>query len=306
MNATKKKRVPFGATMVFILVVVIPTAIAVFYYGKFASNVYITESKFVIRSSQKQSIGSVADLFGKIGLSKSDDDSYIVRDYILSRDALDGLDRDLNIKSAYSDPIFDFVSRFPGLRYWDNSMEYFHRYYQKHVSVAVEGGSSIASLTVRAFDPDLAQKINLKLLELSEGFVNNINDRARMDIINTALKEVVIAKNRLEEATLRLAGQRTAPQFPRDGEKQIAFLQRLTLEKDFADKQLTGAMASIEQARVEAMRKQIYIERVESPARPTSALEPERIKGVFTVFVLGLLFWGILSLLISGVREHHA
>ena len=36
----------------------------------------------------------------------------------------------------------------------------------------------------------------------------------------------------------------------------------------------------------------------------SNLLEPRRLRTVFTVFVLGLLAWGVVSLLIAGVREH--
>jgi capsular polysaccharide transport system permease protein len=82
--------------------------------------------------------------------------------------------------------------------------------------------------------------------------------------------------------------------------------QRLALEKDFADRQLSAAMTAMEQSRVEAIRQQVYIERVTSPVVPDYALQPERIKGITTTLVLGLVLWGILVLLVSGVKEHQA
>ena len=36
----------------------------------------------------------------------------------------------------------------------------------------------------------------------------------------------------------------------------------------------------------------------------SSAMEPRRVRGVVTTFVLGLLVWGVLSLVVAGVREH--
>jgi capsular polysaccharide transport system permease protein len=286
-----------------LITVVIPTAIAVFYYATYASNIYISESRFVVRSPQKQG-GSVTDFFSKVGISKSDDDSYIVRDYILSRDAMDILIKELDIKEQYSSLTIDMLARFPGLRYWETSGESFYRYYQKQVGVLVEPGSSIASLTVRSFDPESAMRINKKLLELSEGFVNRLNERARTDIVKMAQKEVDLAQTRLEAKALQLTAMRTAKQ-TLDGDRQVILAQRLLLEKEFADKQLAAAMAALEQARSEALRQQLYIERVAQPQVPDSSLEPDRVRGILTTLVLGFLFWGIVSLLVSGVREHN-
>jgi capsular polysaccharide transport system permease protein len=147
-------------------------------------------------------------------------------------------------------------------------------------------------------------QINKKLLELGEAFVNRLNERARTDIVKMAQQEVDLAQTRLEAKALQLTSMRSAKQ-TLDGERQVILAQRLLLEKEFADKQLAVAMAALEQARAEALRQQLYIERVAQPKVPDSSLEPDRVRGVLTTFILGLLFWGIFSLLISGVREHN-
>jgi len=301
----KKKKRSIEGRVIFCLTVLIPTLIALFYYATFASDIYISESRFVVRSPQKQSTSSVTDIFSKIGITKSDDDSYIVRDYILSRDAMDILIKELGIKDKYSSPKVDWLARFPGWRYWQTSGEYFYRYYQLQVGVSVDPGSSIASLTVRAFDPESAMQINKKLLELGEGFVNHLNERARTDIVKMAQQEVDLAQRRLEAKALQLITSMRSAKQTLDGDKQVILAQRVLLEKEFADKQLATAMAALEQARAEALRQQLYIERVAQPKVPDSSLEPDRVRGVLTVFVLGLLFWGIVSLLLSGVREHN-
>jgi capsular polysaccharide transport system permease protein len=89
-------------------------------------------------------------------------------------------------------------------------------------------------------------------------------------------------------------------------ERQVMIQQRLALEKDFADRQLAAALTSMEQSRVEAIRQQVYIERVTTPPVPDYALAPERIKGIATTLALSLVFWGILVVLVAGVKEHQA
>lgn len=285
--------------------VVIPTLLAAYYYGFVASDLYVTESRFVVRSPQKSSVGSLADVFSKVGFAKSDDDSYVVRDYVLSRGALELLNKKLNVVDAYSSDSIDLLNRFPGIKYWDTSREAFLRYYQTRVGVVVDPTSAISTLTVQAFDPKTALAINQTLLELSEAFVNQLNSRARQDLISAAMSEVNLAKAKLETSSLELAKARGRAQTFTDGEKQLVLIQRLTLEKDFAGQQLAAAMSALEQARVEAIRKQVYLERVAQPVLPDAALLPDRVRGVLMYLVLGLLAWSIMSLLIAGAREHH-
>jgi capsular polysaccharide transport system permease protein len=244
-------------------------------------------------------------MFSQMGLTKGNDDSYVVKEYVLSRDVLKVLERELDIKTLYSKLTIDWLARFPGLRYWDTSFEGFFKYYQKHVGVEVDTTTAVSILTVRAFDPNEAQKINQKIVNLSEAFVNKLNERARTDLLKNATDEVNIAKAKVEAIAMQLVALRTQKNVG-EPERQVMIQQRLALEKDFADRQLSAAMTAMEQSRVEAIRQQVYIERVTSPVVPDYALQPERIKGITTILVLGLVLWGILVLLVAGVKEHQA
>ncbi|MFN3884838.1 MAG: hypothetical protein ACK4Q4_08785 [Rhodocyclaceae bacterium] len=350
----------------FWLTVVIPTVLAVLYFGFMAADVYISEARFVVRSPERQTATPLGMLLKGTGFTRSQDDSYTVRDFILSRDALRALDKALDLRAAYQKG--DLLSRFPGLD-WDTSFENMHRYYQKMVGVQLDPTSSITTVTVRAFSAEEAQKINQLLLEMSERLVNQLNERARQDMIRFAANEVALAEEKAKNAALALAAYRNQkgvidpekqsaiplqqvaklqdeliatktqlaqlessaphnPQIPalrnrirmleaeieresahvagssRSLASKAAEFQRLALEKEFADKQLASALASLEQARNEAQRQQLYLERIAQPSLPDAAMEPRRLRAILAVFVLGLVAWGVLSMLIAGIKEH--
>lgn len=350
----------------FCLAVVIPTLLATAYFGLIASDVYISESRFVVRSPEGQTASPLGVLLKSSGFSKAQDDSYSVQDFILSRDALHALDEKLNVRAAFAKG--DIVGRFPGIDP-DDSFENMHRYYQKVVSVQLDSLSSIGTLRVSAFTAEDAHGINVELLQRAEGLVNQLNDRGRQDMIRFASNEVVKAEEKAKKAALVLADYRNKkgvidpekqsaipmqqiaklqdelisskallsqlylvardnPQIPilkkriellesevqSESQKitggglslasKAAEFQRLALEKEFADKQLASAMASLEQARNEAQRQQLYLERIAQPSLPDAAMEPRRIRAIAAVFVLGLIVWGVLSMLIAGIREH--
>jgi capsular polysaccharide transport system permease protein len=85
---------------------------------------------------------------------------------------------------------------------------------------------------------------------------------------------------------------------------KAANFQTLALEADFATKQLASALASLEGARSEAQRQQVYLERVAQPSLPDTAQEPQRIRSIAATLFLGLAAWGILNMLLAGLREH--
>lgn len=359
-------RQSWQAHRLFWLTVVLPTLAAIVYFGFIAADVYISESRFVVRSPERSTISPLGMLLKGTGFTRSQDDSYTVRDFMLSRDALRALDDKLKLRAAFNKG--DMFSRFPGLD-WDGSFENMHRYYQKMVGVQLDPISTIATVTVRAFSADEAQKINQHLLEIGEALVNQLNERGRQDMIRFAANEVSEAENKAKIAALALARYRNEkgvidpekqsaiplqqiaklqdeliatksqlaqlqmlardnPQTPvlkkriqmleteielesgrvTGGGRSLASkaveFQRLALEKEFADKQLASALASLEQARNEAQRQQLYLERIAQPNLPDAAMEPRRLRAIFAVFVLGLIVWGVLSMLITGIKEH--
>lgn len=77
------------------------------------------------------------------------------------------------------------------------------------------------------------------------------------------------------------------------------------LDKEFAERQLTAALASLEQIKAESLKKQLYLERIAQPSEPDKAQEPRRIQSIIAIFLLSLVIWGIISIIIGGVREHH-
>ncbi|MCY7386613.1 MAG: hypothetical protein LH481_00875, partial [Burkholderiales bacterium] len=141
----------------FWLTLAIPTVLAAIYFGLIASDVYISESRFVVRSPQRQAPTGLGALFTGTAFSRSQDDTYSVHDFVLSRDALKELDDQLAVRKAYSSKDADFINRFPGLD-WDDSFEAFHRYYRKHVTIDYDTVSSITILKVRAFTGEEAKK----------------------------------------------------------------------------------------------------------------------------------------------------
>src|SRR6202042_3803136 len=106
------------------------------------------------------------------------------QDFLSSRDALEILQSKFQLKTSFGQHGIDRISRFAGLS-GDDSFEALLRYYRKHViETAFDSISSIMTLTVRAFDATDARRINEALLEMSEDFVNCLNERARADLMS--------------------------------------------------------------------------------------------------------------------------
>jgi capsular polysaccharide transport system permease protein len=82
--------------------------------------------------------------------------------------------------------------------------------------------------------------------------------------------------------------------------------ERLDVQKLLAEKTLASALASLEQAKLEAQRQQLYLETIAQPNLADYPLYPKRAISFGTVVVSCLLAYGIAWLLIASVREHAA
>jgi len=212
-NSPARARLSYAERMVkrilslgwlFIFTVVIPTACAILYFGFFASDVYVSESKFVVRAPDKPAASGLGGLLKTAGFSSTGDEVYAARDYVLSRDAAAELNRGDYLLKAYGDRRISIFDRFNPLGL-DKSFESLYKYYKGKITVDHDTTSSITTLMVRAYTPQDAQRINAELLSRSEVLVNQLNARGRRDLVSAAELELAEAKESATEAAVALA-----------------------------------------------------------------------------------------------------
>jgi capsular polysaccharide transport system permease protein len=192
--------------------VVLPTFLALIYFGLLAADRFETEAKFVVRGPSAGTTSQIASLVQGSTIVRSADDAYVVHEYIVSRDAMrqlvakDGLLDILNPSEA------DFLWRYPSW-FSQPSEEHLFQHYLKFVSVSYDQTTGISTLKIQAFRAEDAKKIADALLRDSEILVNRLNERAQGDAIDSALREVEASKVRALEAQ----GKVTALSQPRRG-----------------------------------------------------------------------------------------
>lgn len=351
----------------FAALVVVPTIIASLYFGFLASDVYVSESRFIVRSPSKPSLSPLGAVLSGGGIVGASEESEAVTEFLGSRQALSAINEDGYALRAWgNDAIFVF-DRFGGLS--GTTSEQLFKYYAGKVTAEDSTTTMVTVLTVNSFDPQSAQTINRRLLEQSEVLVNELSDRARRDGIAFAEAELASARSAAQTAALELATFRDregvidpelqasaglqmisklqdqliaaqtqllqlqtytpqASQIPylrtqiRNLEREIADqtaqlaggrgslsstsvrYQELVLASEYAEKQLSIALATYQEAQAEARRKQAYVERISQPSLPDYAEYPRRLRSILATFVLGLLAWGVASMLLVGIREH--
>lgn len=174
----------------------LPTIASALYFFLVAADQYESEARFVVRSAAKPDVPSGLAFLAQIGLGRSQDDSFIVQEYITSRDSIEKLRKMAPLGEIFDRPQADFLARFPSLLFRQND-EGFYKYFQHMVSVIHVDKTGITTLRVRAFEAADAKKIADDLLQLSEELVNRINIRLQTDALRDSKTELKLAQDRL-------------------------------------------------------------------------------------------------------------
>jgi capsular polysaccharide transport system permease protein len=109
---------------------------------------------------------------------------------------------------------------------------------------------------------------------------------------------VVALEQQVESERSRLFGSETAKV------NTFAEFERLTIEAEFAAKALVVANTMLETARLEVLRKQLYLDRVVEPNTADLSRYPRRFLSIITVFATALLIYAVLWLVMANAREH--
>lgn len=246
----------------FLITVVVPTLLAIVYYGLIASDIYVSESRFVIKSPDRKQaqLSTLANLIQTTGLSAGQEQTNEVIDYLRSRNALADLSKQVDVVAVFTNPQADGFSRFPGI--WsDRSNENLHRYYDKMVDIHIDHDTSNAVLEVKAFQARDAYRLNESLLKLSETLVNRLNARASSRAIAEAQERAKIAENRVRAARVELARYRNSSQLldpEQQGKGVLEISNALIARRASLQAQLaTIAQAAPSNPALPALRQQI-------------------------------------------------
>src|SRR6516165_12603766 len=175
-------RQPFGSLNIWFWAIVgLPTLVAGVYYFAIASDLYLSEAKFIVRSPKQVQASGIGALLQTTGLSRAAEDTSAVQDFVMSRDAVRKLEQKNDLREVFNRPEGDFATRFPGILFWRRDFEALFWRYGHFVSVETDTSTGVTALQVKAYRPDDAHTLASALLSYSELLINELNERARQD-----------------------------------------------------------------------------------------------------------------------------
>lgn len=176
----------------FVLAVAIPTGWSLLYYGLWASDQYVAEARFAVRSGVTAGLDAFTAMTGVPSIQVIQD-TQVVTNYVESRALVDDLSRTLDLRGIFANPDADYFSRLDP----DQPIEKIVKYWRKMISTTIHMPGGIVELQVRAFTPGDAVKVASAVVAASEMLVNDMNDRSRREAVELAAREHELAAGRL-------------------------------------------------------------------------------------------------------------
>jgi capsular polysaccharide transport system permease protein len=348
-----------------LLVIGLPSLLAVIYYGFLASSQYVTNFQFAVRGPS-QAAGGRSAAGALMGPTAMSPDAFVVTDYINSAQAIADVERGIDLRAVFSRSDIDFLSRLPsGL-----TSEELNAYWKRMVWAHFDLISGNVSVSVRAFTPQESLKLAQTLVTASDEMFRKLNTKAQQDFVRAADENVERAREQLTKARQALfvfreegglvdadksatAGaaiiddlrkqlaalqtqfasvKASAPNSPmlQGLSGQIAALeaqitrgdtsgsskvksvsaetlaeyQSLELERQFADKHYTEALALKNQAYLVAQNQQSYLALFVAPTLPQTSLYPDRPKSIMAVILAAAAAWFAGMLITYALRDH--
>lgn len=182
-----------------LLLVIAPTCLVIGYFWLLAADRYESEARFVLRTPNRTITDSaaVSNLMQGAGAGRTADDGYVVREFLESRDAMALLEKSVGLRQIFGAAKRDPIWGYPSLFRPDNDERLF-KHYERMMSASFDSATGVSSLSIQAFSPEDAQRLEKALLDAAETLVNRLNERARRDAVAFAESEA----DRMRQRTL--------------------------------------------------------------------------------------------------------
>lgn len=222
-----------------LIVVGLPTLLAVVYWGVIATPRYVSEAHFIVRKTNEARPNSLGLVLQSAGLSAGVADSFAIQEYMVSRDAAEDLDRRFDLEKVFSRNGADLFSKYPAFFQQPSDENRFNAL-RRFVTVSYNTSSGITTLRVQAFAPQDARAMSLALLASGEDLVNRLNSRSSADAVDDAQKAVEEATVRREAIQQQMAAFRNRERFI---DPQVAAAESTQL--------IAGLLSTVAQLRAE-------------------------------------------------------
>lgn len=190
-----------GVFLTFTVLVLVPLVVTSFYLFAFAQDQYVSRTGFTLRQEDENKAQPI-DMVSFFSGSTQQVSGELLYEFIQSQTMVERVQSEINLTEHYTKNWPKDVA----FSLWNNpSIEDVTWFWRRFVVVSYDRASQLFDIEVRAFSPELAQKIAQIIIEESQKAINALNDKAREDTTALAKRDLDTAQEHLREARSALA-----------------------------------------------------------------------------------------------------
>lgn len=215
--------------------VILPTALAAWYYFRLATPLYATVSQFRIQSADPQGAAGAAGGLLAGSQMAVNTDAVAVQSYLTSRAAMMRLDADKGFRAAFQGEAIDPLRRLAA----DATNEQMFKRYARSVKIGYDPTEGMIDMEVIAPDPAQSRDFSLALIGYAEEQVDRMTTRLRGDQMKGAIGIYADAEAMVQDAQRRVQNlQQTLGVLDPMAESTVAMNQIAALETQLVARRL--------------------------------------------------------------------
>ncbi|TCT04016.1 hypothetical protein [Aquabacter spiritensis] len=238
----------FYRRIAFIVCVAVPVLVATIYFGFIASDLYVSETRFLVR--QGGNPDAFSDSMGAVlqssGIETTSEGSHAVKAFVESRDLVERLAKQNDLLGRLDRSEADFVTAFS--TFWrPQTQESLYKWFSSFIDLSIDKSTGISTLKVKAFHAADAQALAVGILDHAEALVNRLNARVSADSIQFAEEVVQRYEARVGVIQEKLTEYRNRELVVDPGRQTSVALDlstRLALELAQVDTKIAGLLQS--------------------------------------------------------------
>lgn len=175
-------------------------------YWLFSSERYVSKASIIIQNTD-QAGGAEMPLLNAMA-SFAPRDQLLLQAHLLSVDMLEKLDKELDLRSHFSDSSHDIASR---MWFHDASIEWFHRHYLGRVNVFVDSSDGVLQIITQAYSAKMAHDITAMLVSEGEKYMNELSHRlarTQVEFLETQVEKAQTAMRKANDDLIAFQNQK--------------------------------------------------------------------------------------------------
>lgn len=187
-----------------LLLIGLPVLLVALYKMLLSPPLFEARTSFAIMTAAPQSGAmSAAGLFGGAAGGPGLSDAYRIREYLLSREAMQQMEHRYGFLAHFREATADPLQRPLDLPLLGIDA---HNFYARRLSISVDMREGLVRLTVDATTPEQAERFANGLLTLARERTQQISEQLNADQFRALQKDVVVAQDELRKASANVAG----------------------------------------------------------------------------------------------------